>query len=176
MEHIVLGLLMLKSMTIYELNQTFRHGLSLIYSASYGNLQYAVNKLITNDMINFKELVDNGRNKKIYRINRKGIAEFYNWMNAECDTKQIETQMLSKVFFMGLVQDKEDKINIINSLLKAAGQYKDELIVIKKETDNMDLPDEYMEIAKYQFKTLSYGADSLELAENWLHEILDEIK
>lgn len=175
MEHIVLGLLMLKSMTIYELNQAFGHGLSLIYSASYGHLQYAVKKLLSNDMITFEELVENGRNKKIYHINQKGIDEFFSWMASDADTKQIETQMLSKVFFLGLVKNNEDKKSIVDSLLKSALDYQKELLKIKQETDNVVLPDEYKDIGMYQFKTLSYGVGTFDFAIKWLKQIQKEI-
>ena len=68
MEFIILGILLFKDMTIYEINTSFKKGLFLIYSASYGSLQNAVKKLLKKEFITFRETVENGRNKKIYSI------------------------------------------------------------------------------------------------------------
>ena len=77
MEYIILGLLLFKEMTIYEMNSSFKKGLSLIYSASYGSLQNATKKLIKTEWIHFTQTIENGRNKKIYSISDQGKAAFY---------------------------------------------------------------------------------------------------
>lgn len=175
MEYIVLGLLILKSMTIYELNQAFSAGLSMIYAASYGNLQYAVKKLLKNDMISFDEKVENGRNKKIYDIKQSGIEEFFKWMMDDINPKHIETQMLGKLYFLGLVEKKQDKEIIIDNMLKAADEYSKDLFATKEYTDNIDIPEEYREIGKYQLKTLDYGIMNYEVTVKWLKEIKEQL-
>jgi len=175
MEYIVLGMLLIQSMTIYELNKGFGSGLSMIYAASYGNLQYAVNKLLTKEMISFEERVDNGRNKKIYHINEKGIAAFFAWMMDDIDPKNIETLMLAKVYFMGFVEDDNDKRAIIDKILKAGEEHAAGLNEIKKTVDNLDLPPEAWKIAKYSISTLEYGIGSYEFAITWLKKLRSEI-
>lgn len=175
MEHIVLGLLILKSMTIYELNQAFSAGLSMIYAASYGNLQYAVKKLLKNEMITFEERVENGRNKKIYQINQKGTEAFFDWMMEDINPKHIETLMLGKIYFLGLVEKKEHKTIIIDNMLKAADEYSKDLFETKAYTDNIDIPKEYREIGRYQLKTLDYGIMNYEVTVKWLNEIKEQL-
>lgn len=177
MENIVLGLLILKSMTIYELNQAFSAGLSMIYAASYGNLQYAVKKLLANDMITFQEKVENGRNKKIYHIKSNGIEEFFKWMMDTINPKHIETIMLSKIYFLGLVENAEDKKQIIDNILDAAHEYSKELYEVKTYTDNImqQIPKEHMDIAKYQIKTLDYGIMNYEVTVKWLKELSKQL-
>ena len=41
MENVILGLLIIQSLTLYELNRAFKQGISMFYSASYGSLQVA---------------------------------------------------------------------------------------------------------------------------------------
>jgi len=176
MENIVLGLLLLKSMTIYELNQAFSMGLSMIYAASYGNLQYAMKKLLSADMIAFDEKVENGRNKKIYHIKQGGIAAFFSWMMSDADPKHIETIMLSKVYFLGLVDSDSDKLIIIDKILAAAGEYAKELAQVKSTIGRLQLGDDEMRIAKYQFATLGYGIGAYDFAISWLKDIKEEIE
>jgi len=80
MDFIVLGILLYKPLTIYEINSFFENGLFLIYAASYGSLQNAIKKLLKNDWIEFEEVVENGRNKKIYSLKKKGTQAFFTWM------------------------------------------------------------------------------------------------
>lgn len=174
MEHIVLGMLILQSMTIYDLNKSFNMGLSMIYAASYGNLQYAVKKLLTKKMISFEQRVENGRNKKIYHIQEKGIKEFFRWMMEDIDPKNIETLMLAKIYFLGLVED-DDKYKIIDNILIAVEEYASGLFEIKKFTDDLDLTPKEMEVVKYQMKTLDYGIGTYEFAVSWLKKIRNEL-
>lgn len=176
MEYIVLGLLILKEMTIYELNSAFKQGLSLIYSASYGNLQYAVKKLLKDDLITFTERVENGRNKKIYEINEEGMKAFFFWMEAEIPVNKLETVMLSKVYFLGLVEDRAKKIAIVEEMIEKAEAVEAGLLMMDEDFTKMVLPDEAMKIAKYQFKTLDYGIMAHTAGKNWLNKLLADVK
>ncbi len=175
MEYIVLGMLMIQNMTIYELNKGFEMGLSLIYAASYGNLQYAVKKLLANNMITFEERVENGRNKKIYHINEKGVEAFFKWMMDDVDPKNIEVLMLAKVYFLGLVEDDDDKRMIIDKFLKAANDFSAELKMVQNSINRFELAPEEWKMAKYSLSTLDYGIGSHEFAVSWLHQVRSQI-
>jgi len=158
-------------MTIYELNGAFNQGLSMIYAASYGNLQYAVKKLLKNDMITFEERVENGRNKKIYHIKESGTHAFFKWMKGEIDPKHVETQMLAKIYFLGMIESKAEKEDILDNIISAADEYYKTLHEIKQMTDSIDVPKEYAEIAKYQFVTLDYGIGTYNFSIEWLKKL-----
>lgn len=76
MDKIILGFLMIQGSTIYELRQFIKNTLSTVSSYSMGSIQAGVNKLLKNDLIIFKESVEDGRNKKIYFITEKGMNYF----------------------------------------------------------------------------------------------------
>jgi DNA-binding PadR family transcriptional regulator len=175
MEYVVLGMLIIQSMTIYEMNKGFGMGLSMIYAASYGNLQYAVKKLLAKKMITFEERVENGRNKKIYHINEKGVEEFFRWMMDDIDLRNIETLMLAKVYFLGLVKDDNDKRMIIDKILKAGDEYSEGLYEIQRSIDNIDLTPEDWKIARYSISTLDYAIGTYEFAITWLKKLRSEI-
>jgi DNA-binding PadR family transcriptional regulator len=171
MEWIVLGLLMMKDMTIYELNSSFNSGLSLIYSASYGNLQYSVKKLLKSGSIGFEEKVENGRNKKIYRINEKGRSLFFKWMVSEVDTAKLETSILSKIYFLGLVEDADKRIAVIDDMIEKAEAEQQSLAIMNDNFSELQIPEEYRLMAFYQLKTLDYGIMAHAAAVDWLKKL-----
>lgn len=175
MENLILGLLILKDMTIYELNNAFKEGLSLIYAASYGSLQNAVKKLLKDDLITFQALVENGRNKKVYHIEIKGKERFYQWMHEEIPEKKLEIMILSKIYFLGLIEKKEDQILILDKMIAKVSNIHNEMQAYEKEINTLAIPKKYESIAKYQMKTLNYGVNSHLFALNWLKTLRDEI-
>lgn len=64
MDTIILGFLMIQASTIYELRQSIKNSLSTVSSDSTGSIQAALKKLLSKNMITFKERVDTGVNKK----------------------------------------------------------------------------------------------------------------
>jgi len=176
MEYVVLGLLMLKSMTLYELNASFSAGLSMIYAASYGSLQHAVKKLLRSNMIVCDESVENARNKKTYHINPHGVDHFYQWMHQGLSQKNIETIMLAKIYFLGLIQDNADKKRIIQDMLTIVSSSIDSLTKVKEANHKIDVPETHRSIAKYQLSTLDYGLGSYAFAKTWLNQLLNDIE
>lgn len=176
MEFMVLGLLFFGEMTIYELNNNFKRGLSLIYSASYGSLQNAVKKLLKAEKITFRETVEGGRNKKYYAVNDTGRQAFSQWMLGESPLNKLETTMLSKVYFLGLVESPEDQKKVLAELIEKAEGVTGELMAYDESLQDMEIPEEAMGIAKYQMSTLNYGVRSHGVAVDWLKELYEGIE
>lgn len=175
MDNIILGLLMLKEMTIYEMNASFQKGLALMYSASYGSLQNATKKLLISDLINFTALVENGRNKKIYNITDKGTAAFFSWMYGENHANKLEVTMLSKIFFLGLVDSLEGKQKIIRAIIDVTTSETQKLEAVREGLSDLELSDGQKDIAKYQLKTLDYGIMSHHAGLNWLKKSFGDL-
>lgn len=176
MEFIVLGLLMIEDMTVYQLNQTFKTGLSLIYSASYGSLLSAIKKLLKSGYLEFTEVVENGRNKKIYHITDAGSVHFYEWMHADIPESKLETIALSKVFFLGLIEDIDAKRSILQYIIAAVTEMENQLIALSQSLAQLKLSAEALKIYGYQFKTLEYGIRTHHIARVWAEELLDEVE
>ena len=68
MAYLILGLLMLRSLTIYDIKNTLEKKISPFYSASFGSIQTAVKKLLANQYVGFTQKVEHGRNKKEFFI------------------------------------------------------------------------------------------------------------
>jgi DNA-binding PadR family transcriptional regulator len=175
MDHIVLGLLLLQDMTLYELNAAFSRGLSLIYSPSYGSLQNAVKKLVKAEFIKFEEKVEKGRNKKIYSVEQSGVTAFYKWMRMEIPLNKLEQVILSKVFFLGLIQSEDEKLKIIGDMIISAQKVEQGLLDMNQQLGQADLTKEERAIFKYQYSTLGYGVAAHKQVIEWLHHLKGEI-
>jgi PadR family transcriptional regulator AphA len=176
MEYVVLGLLMIHTMTLYEMNQAFKSGISMIYSASYGSLQIAVRKLLEKKMIVFEEVVDKGRNKKIYTITPSGRQAFLKWMLEEIPPNKVELVGLSKVYFLGLIPDIGQRKQIVADILSKIRMAELELHSLNDSIRNMEVPESWSEIAHYSRKTLEYGLGAHAFARKWAEAILMELE
>jgi PadR family transcriptional regulator, regulatory protein AphA len=176
MEHVVLGLLVIQSLTLYELNRAFKQGISMFYSASYGSLQIAVKGLLSKGLVVFEERVDRGRNKKVYSITQAGVEAFYQWMFDEIPANKLEVTALSKVYFLGLLQDAEQRKQVVREILTKIDLVHGELSEMSEEISRYDIPAAYQGILKYQLKTLDYGLQSHEFAREWFQALLDDLE
>lgn len=175
MEHVVLGLLIFQGMTLYEINQAFKQGISMFYSASYGSLQVAVKNLLGKGLIIFEEKVDKGRNKKVYTITEQGREAFFQWMRDEIPVSKLEVTGLSKVFFLGYIEDVEQKKQILREILKKIEMVEAELNSINEQIQQMQIAEPLREIAKYRWKTLDYGQKAHAFAREWFTALLEEL-
>lgn len=176
MENVILGLLMIQSLTLYELNQSFKQGISMFYSASFGSLQAAVKSLLRKGWIVFEERVEHGRNKKVYSINEAGRAAFYQWMLAEIPSNKLEVTALSRVYFLGLIPTVAQQKQILVEILNKIQQVHGELNQMNAELSRLEIPAEYQGILKYQLKTLDYGIQSHVFAREWFVSLLRDLE
>lgn len=175
MEYVVLGLLILKSQTLYELNNAFKQGISLFYSASYGSLQTTIKNLLKKGLISFEEQVDNGRNKKVYTISPGGKEAFFQWMNEDTPVNKLEVTALSKVYFLGLIDSTDHKKKILKEIIGKIQTVEEELESIDKEISKYKVPDSYKNILNYQVKTLDYGIKAHTFAKGWFVTLLNSL-
>lgn len=175
MEHIILGLLLLSSRTIYQLRERIHKGLNLMYSSSMGSIQAAVKKLLKNGYISYEEAVENGKYKKIYSITDNGKQYFFQWINSPLEIQNAKNPELAKVYFMGFCDEKNREINIENYLTYLKEQY-DALHAICEEADRIEASEEHRDIFFYQLAAARYGRDFMKFNIEWYESLLKEIR
>lgn len=164
-------------MTIYELNKSFKSGISLFYSASYGSLQFGVKKLLEGGYIEIEENDEDSRNKKIYHLTASGRAHFLEWMRKdEISSSKFEVIALTKLYFLGLVNNNEDKRMILQKIIATAKQAEEELFELDKQLQQVEVPEAYKDIFKYQMKSLNYGIRAHQFSIAWFEEALMSIE
>lgn len=174
MGNVILGLLLLGPQTLYSLNKQFEQGISLFYRASYGSLQSALKSLLARGHVTFVERIEGGRNKKTYSITDAGRAAFFEWMGAPVSSGDLEVLALSKLFFLGLLDDRAERARVLDDLVSAIDRERASLEGFGAELDVVDVPDEFARVFHYQRRTLDYGVMSHRAALDWFARLADE--
>lgn len=159
MGNVVLGLLMLSPMTLYLLNKQFEQSLALVYSASLGSIRTAVLGLLDRGLVTVEDSIENGRSKKTYLITDAGRAAFLEWMHAPIESRDLETQALARLFFLGLVPVAE-RAPIIDGILARAEADAAQLGELATHLGGMAVPEPFADVFRYQRATLDYGVRS----------------
>jgi DNA-binding PadR family transcriptional regulator len=176
MEYVVLGLLVIRPRTIYEINGWFKMSISLFYRASYGSLQIAVKKLIAKSFIDYKESTENGRRKKIYSITNAGTHAFFIWMHDEIPKNNLEVVSLSKLFFLGLLKDLDEREEVISKIQTGLKGTIYELELVEKQIHSYEIPESEKAVFYYQAKTLNYGICANKAALKWFKRLSSEMQ
>lgn len=184
MEYIILGLLLLSDRTIYGLRDRIGKGLHLMYSSSMGSIQAAVRKLLQHGYIQYKELTEQGKHKKLYSITESGKAHFKAWVNQPMSQENVKNPELAKIYFMGFA-DKETRRRNIEQYLEdlrarhlalAAVCEEGERLAVTEKGGKETIPEEGREIFAYQLATAYYGRDFLQFHIAWYEKLLLEMQ
>lgn len=175
MENIILGLLILSSRTIYQLRERIAKGLNLMYSSSMGSIQAAVKKLLNCGYIQYEEVVENGKYKKIYSITDSGRKHFFEWVNTPMSIQSSKNPELAKLYFMGFSAEENREEILERYILQLQEQYHI-LDVICKDGENISIPDEHKDIGFYQLEAARYGRDFMLFNMEWYQKLLNEMR
>lgn len=135
MDKIILGYLMLRGMSAYDLKTCIKKNLSSMCSASSGSLYAALNKLKAGGLIE-EDKTEAARDKKMYSITSKGRTTFMEWISMPMSSDKVKNIEMAKLFFGG-IQDKATLINALNGYVKNLENEHKELMEIKKINDSM---------------------------------------
>lgn len=173
MAFVVLGLLVLAPHTIYALNKQFEQTISLFYRASLGSLRSALNGLLERGEVEFDEVVENGRAKKVYRVTDAGRGAFFAWMSGPLQGSDIETAALSKLFFLGLLPDAAARREVLDGILERVDAEVAGLESYDRELDGYEVPPQYAEVFRFQRATLTYGVTRGRLGREYFEALRD---
>lgn len=174
MDHMILGLLLFGSKTIYQLWERIDKGLNFIYSSSLGSIQAAIKKLLREGYIQC-EGVTGSRKCKFYTITDSGRAHFTQWVNAPMSTCGLKNPDAGKLYFLGVAQ-RENRAEIVQSYLDQLKQVYFALERICQEGEATSVPEDGQDILRYQLLSAQYGRDLLHFHIQWYTALLSQIR
>lgn len=178
MENIILGLLMIKPLSGYEIQKFIKDNFNMICSESYGSIQKALYKLVEKESIKFQEIAKGKTIIKKYFITESGERIFKTWVASPMQAKKVKNMELAKLFFLGFSSNQE-KINAIEDYILQIQDIKGQLLLIYKEFSRSVLNKREneldYEIFKYNKLMIKYGLDAAEFEIQWYKKILEEI-
>lgn len=175
MDTIILGLLIMKDRTIYEIRERINKGLNMMYSSSMGSIQAAIKKLLENNYIEFEEIVDNGKYKKVYAITTSGKEYFMQWINTPMRASQNRDPELAKLFFMGF-SEKAGRIQRLAKYIEDLRSAYQTMKFIYDEGKTFSTEEKYQDIVNYQLLSTKYGVDVLKFHVDWYTQVLEDMK
>jgi DNA-binding PadR family transcriptional regulator len=175
MEFVLLGLLTLRAMTVYEINKALERGISLFYSASFGSINAALEKMSEKGWITAQEKVENGRNKKVYSLTPLGQQAFQEWLRSELQAEKVKDPALTRVYFMGFLPQAE-RIRILEGHLNNLRRTLDALTILQRESAAKLVPEDLRDVFDYQMLTLQYGCDFYSFNIAWYENLLQNLK
>ncbi len=200
MDKIILGILMLKRLTVYEIRNIIRKNFKSMCSDSLGSIQAVMKKLLAEQLVVCSEFVEKSVNKKQYSITDAGREALMLWLKTPANMSKSKNIELGKLLFMGLVPTEErcvliDEIILILEkelselqMIQTNVQHKekdqviayfkndeDYFLGIQKATGITDVLDNVNTIGEFQAITLQFGIDSTEFQLNWFKKLRKKI-
>lgn len=175
LDNIILGLLLFKSLSIYEIKKAIDQTVSFFYSSSYGNIIPALKKLEKNEFVVVKENVVNGRNRKEYTITDKGRFSFKDWLSKEIKIGKIQDEALLRLFFFTEIPETE-RVQLLEEYTKKLEAKILELKTIENEARKMKIDKKYLEPFNYRVATLEFGIKSYQFELKWYNNFINKIK
>lgn len=166
MDTLILGLLMIRDFTVYEIQGFLKKGMYLMYSSSMGSIQAAVKKLMTNGYAGCTQKVENGKNKKVYSITSAGRQYFLQWISEPMKAEKMQNIELSKLFFMGFAQ-KEKREELVQGYIASLEEKLQTLQQVQQSTNQVLVEEPLQEIAFFQHATIQYAIDSAKFELQW---------
>ena len=167
LEYIILGFLMYKEMTGYDLKQCMINSTSNFFDASFGSIYPALKKMEDKGLVSSNEAVDGGKYKKYYAITKDGETDFRNWLEQEIDFSKTKPDHLVKVFFFGFLP-KEKAVNSLNKFIEEVEQVHKRLTEYENQVK--------LHADTYQLSTLVFGMDYYRLIINWSKDLLQQLE
>ena len=133
MEYIILGLLLFKPMTVYEIRIYIQKNLTTICSDSLGSIQIAVKKLLNKGYITTKEYLERGLVKKKHSITSLGVEHYKEWVGSPINIAKMTNMEESKLYFLGTAS-KEKRISFLKSYISSLKEQFNKLVRIKELT------------------------------------------
>lgn len=202
MENIILSLLLIKSMTVYEMKMFIGQTLSGVCSDSLGSIQAAIKNLLKKNCIEVNEFTENHVTKKQYRIKDSGLKQFKEWIRVPMDLQKVRNMEDGKFFFLGMAPH-EDRIHSLEGYLESMRAEQEKLLQIKafvestedstlqtnmerirgeedeleqyllQASEEQDMEQVLLNIMRYQLYNLEFGLKRLENDIAFYQSILD---
>lgn len=109
-QSILLGFLMHRNMTGYELKKAFSLSFSFFSGLSYGSIYPALNRMERQGLITMRmEIQDGAPNRKIYTITNEGREAFIQALRAPFTPERFRSSFLMRLFFFAYLSPQERK-------------------------------------------------------------------
>lgn len=166
LQYTILGFLLSREMTGYEIKQMMLQSTAHFIDASFGSIYPTLKRLTQMESITFTELVKEGRYQKSYQITEKGKVEFLNWLRQPAHFSPYHYEYLAKLFFYQYLSE-EERTEQIEGLIAEMETELEALHQIEQECAG--------EIDRFEYATLEFGIRNYETMIAWYQSLKEGI-
>ncbi|MCP2251495.1 DNA-binding transcriptional regulator, PadR family [Prauserella aidingensis] len=168
----MLGLMLRRALSLYELHGRFEAGLAHIYAASYGSIHRALRQL--HDAGDVEQIADPDppRNTKRYVTTDQGRRNWLDWMKHPRSAEDSEASMLARVFLLGLLESSAERRDVLIALRERALRDVEALRTVDATAGTEDVESA---VPHYPRAALDYGVQASEAIVTWLEQLLSEL-
>jgi len=171
LEHIILGFLMTKDRSGYDLKWLMENSTSYFINASFGSVYPALKRLAQKNLVTLHEAVEGGKYKKMYRITDSGKAAFLQWAEEPIVFERSKQDHLAKIFFYEFIP-KETAIGNLKDLAHQVESVAKELTGQKSEKEReVDIYKYY-----YRYAAMCYGVEYYDFVLRWCGTLIDRLE
>ncbi|WP_373263820.1 PadR family transcriptional regulator [Hungatella hathewayi] len=166
LEYIILGFLMQRKATGYDLKQYMAESTSYFFDASYGSIYPALKRLEEKRFIRSEEQVTGGKFKKLYSITGDGQKYFLDWLKQPVRFSKTRLDHLVPFFFYDYL-DPETAGRNLTQFIEEASLGLEELRAQQRGLDANRPECRH----SYHYSVLVYGIRYYEMLIRWCMEL-----
>ncbi|MDF2595781.1 MAG: PadR-family transcriptional regulator [Clostridia bacterium] len=171
LEYIILGFLMKKEMSGYDLKQWMTHSTSYFFDASFGSIYPALKRLEEKGYICFQEVMEGNKFKKMYAITGEGKKHFLSWLEKPIVFAKTKSDHLVPIFFYKYLPRETAVVNL-KAFIKEVEPLLERLSEQKFELEKVYPIDQL----RYENATMTYGIYYYQFVIEWCKDLLKQIE
>lgn len=168
-EYVILGFLMYGEMSGYDIKQYMSGSTANFFDASFGSIYPILKKLEATGFVRYKEVVDNGKFKKLYSLNDSGRERFMKWLAEPVAFSRTGHGHLAKFFFFGFLESSQVR-KLIEDYI---GEVQAEITHLNNLEKEIEPKADLFQRGTVEFGILSYRA-TLEWCRGMLSRVSQE--
>jgi len=164
-EFILLGFLMERNMSGYDMKQHMSISTAHFVDSSFGSIYPALKQLTQKGYIEVNPIQENKKGKKIYSINEQGKAVFLKWLDTPIEVaKSSISPVLVKIFFYQYLP--KDRVRaLLEQLVADIQAHRKNLDELKIRLEGGETLEQKLD--PYEKCTLDFGMDMYDFTIRW---------
>ena len=175
LDKLILGLLLYKDLSIYDIKKALDEGINQFFSTSFGAIHPAVKKLEDGGLTTSTTTIENGRTKKIYALTDRGRARFLDWLSEDISMRKIQDEGLLRVFFYKELP-REEQVALLARYVEEMEGRAAALRAVKEMHAKAEVPKQYREAFNYRVITIDFGLGYYAFAADWYRQLIERIE
>ncbi|WP_101697950.1 PadR family transcriptional regulator [Clostridium minihomine] len=170
LEYIILGMLMQKEMSGYDLKQWMGECTSYFFDASFGSIYPALKRMEQKGYIVCRESVEDSKFKKLYSITDIGKKDFLDWLEQPIEFVKANHSYLVRIYFYHYLP-LDVAIRNLKDFIIVLKQHLDQLNRQKQRAENM-----YSVKGNFAYSTIICGIHYFEAILTWCNGLVYQLE